>query len=65
MPPKVPAAFAVAGTIVTLDVLWSSALAYGVVRLRAVLMPRVQRGMERITGGAMVGLGVRLAIEAR
>jgi threonine/homoserine/homoserine lactone efflux protein len=60
-----PAALAMAGVIVTLDVLWFSALTYAVDRARAVLRPRVQQMMERITGSVMVGLGVRLAIEPR
>jgi threonine/homoserine/homoserine lactone efflux protein len=58
-----PAAFAMAGIIVTLDVLWYSALTYAVDRARTVLKPRVQHVMERITGGVMVALGVRLAVE--
>jgi threonine/homoserine/homoserine lactone efflux protein len=60
-----PAALAMAGVIVTLDVLWFSALSYAVDRARAVLKPRVQQVMDRITGSVMVALGVRLVIEAR
>ena len=60
-----PAALAMAGVIVTLDVLWFSALSYAVDRARAVLKPRVQQVMDRITGSVMVALGVRLVIEPR
>jgi threonine/homoserine/homoserine lactone efflux protein len=60
-----PAALAMAGVIVALDMLWYSLLAYAVDRAGAVLRPRVRSAMERFTGAVMVGLGVRLVIEPR
>jgi len=54
-----------AAAIVLLDVLWYSALAFAVERARSLLKPHVQRDIERITGCVMLGLGVRLATEAR
>jgi threonine/homoserine/homoserine lactone efflux protein len=63
--PVLPYALAMAGTIVLLDLLWFTALAYTVDRAQAVLRPRVRRRLERLTGTVMVGIGVRLAAEAR
>jgi len=63
--PVLPYALAMAAVIVLLDVLWFSTLAFAVDRARTLLKPRVQRGMERLTGAVMVGLGVRLATESR
>lgn len=60
-----PLALAMAATIVILDLAWYSLLAYAVDRARAMLRPRVQRLLERLTGAVMVGLGVRLATETR
>lgn len=63
--PVLPYALAMAATVVALDIAWFSVLAYAVDKARTILRPRVQRGMERITGAAMIGLGIRLAIESR
>jgi threonine/homoserine/homoserine lactone efflux protein len=60
-----PAALAMAAIILTFDVLWFGTLAYAVDRAGAVLRPRVRHTMERIAGGVMVALGLRLAAELR
>lgn len=60
-----PAALAMAGVIVALDVLWFSTVIALVTRARTLLRPRLHRVMERVTGSVMVGLGVRLAIGVR
>lgn len=60
-----PAAITMALVIVALDVAWFSGLIYLVHRVRMLVRPRVQRGLERLTGGVLVALGVRLAVEAR
>lgn len=60
-----PAALAMAATIVAIDILWFSVLIYLTDRASALLRPRVRRVMERITGGVMVALGLRLATEVR
>jgi threonine/homoserine/homoserine lactone efflux protein len=58
-------ALAMAATIVAFDVVWYSTLAWAVQGARTLLRPRVQRAMERFTGAVLIGLGVRLAVEAR
>jgi len=64
--PVLPSALAMAATIVALDLVWYSALAYGVARTRrAFLEGPWQRRVERLTGGVLVALGVRLALERR
>jgi threonine/homoserine/homoserine lactone efflux protein len=63
--PVLPYALGMAGVIVLLDVLWFSTLAYALDRARVLLMPRVQRSVERFIGTVMIGLGVRLATESR
>jgi threonine/homoserine/homoserine lactone efflux protein len=60
-----PLALAMAATIVALDIVWYSGLAYAVDRVRTLLRPRVQHGLERATGGIMVAVGIRLATESR
>jgi threonine/homoserine/homoserine lactone efflux protein len=60
-----PAALAMAATIVAFDILWYSTLAYLVGRARMLLKPRVQAVLERFTGAVLIGLGVRLAAESR
>lgn len=60
-----PAATLMAVVIVALDVAWFSGLIYLVHRVRMLVAPRTQRWLERVTGGILVALGVRLAIEAR
>ena len=63
--PVLPYALGMATVIVALDVLWFSTLAFAVDRARTVLKPRVQHGLERLTGAVMIGLGLRLATETR
>jgi threonine/homoserine/homoserine lactone efflux protein len=60
------AALLMAGTIVTLDLVWYSTLAYFVARARRafVVGPWLRRA-DRLTGAVLVGLGVRLALERR
>lgn len=62
----VPAAMAMAGLIVALDLLWYSTLAWGVARTRRAFVegPWLARA-ERLTGGVLVGLGLKLAFERR
>lgn len=60
-----PAALAMAATIVAYDLIWFSALAYAVDRVGAVLRPRLSRIMERVTGGVLLALGISIAAEAR
>jgi len=60
-----PAALAMAGVIVAFDVIWFSTLIWLVDRAGALLRPRLQRLLERITGGVLIGLGARLAAESR
>jgi threonine/homoserine/homoserine lactone efflux protein len=63
--PVLPYALAMAGVIVALDILWFSLLAFAVDRARQILKPKVQSVLERFTGAVMIGLGIRLAAEAR
>ena len=63
--PVLPSALAMAATIVALDLVWYSALAYGVARTRRAFEERWLERAERLTGGVLVGLGVRLALERR
>ncbi len=62
----VPAAMAMAALIVALDLLWYSGLAWGVARARRAFVegPWLARA-ERLTGGVLVGLGLKLAFERR
>jgi threonine/homoserine/homoserine lactone efflux protein len=60
-----PIALAMAAVIVMYDVIWFGTLIWAVDRATTILRPRVRRGMERLTGGVMVGLGVNLAVESR
>lgn len=62
----VPAAMAMATLIVVLDLLWYSTLAWGVARARRAFVegPWLARA-ERLTGGVLVGLGLKLAFERR
>lgn len=61
--PVLPYALGMASTIVLLDLLWFTALAYTVDRAQAVLRPRVRRRLERLTGAVLVGIGASLAAE--
>jgi threonine/homoserine/homoserine lactone efflux protein len=63
--PVLPYALAMAATIVALDLIWFSTLAYAVDRGRALLKPRLQRRFERIAGSVLIALGVRLAAVSR
>jgi threonine/homoserine/homoserine lactone efflux protein len=63
--PVFPYAMAMAAAIVTLDIIWYSALSFAVDRARGLLQPRVQRRLERGTGAVMIALGARLAVQAR
>jgi threonine/homoserine/homoserine lactone efflux protein len=63
--PVLPYALAMAATIVALDLIWFSTLAYAVDRGRTLLEPRLQRRFERVTGSVLIGLGLRLAAESR
>jgi threonine/homoserine/homoserine lactone efflux protein len=60
-----PAALGMGAAIVAIDVLWFSVLIYLTDRAATLLRPRVRRVMERITGGVMVALGLKLATEVR
>jgi threonine/homoserine/homoserine lactone efflux protein len=64
--PVLPSALLMAATIVAFDLVWYSALAYGVTRARrAFLDGPWARRVERLTGAVLVGLGLRLALERR
>jgi threonine/homoserine/homoserine lactone efflux protein len=60
-----PAALAMAGTVVGCDVVCYGTVAVLVDRFRTALRPRVLRAVERCTGVVLLGFGVRLATEAR
>jgi threonine/homoserine/homoserine lactone efflux protein len=60
-----PLALAMGATIVTFDILWLGALAWTVERAGLLLRPRLRRRLERTSGTVMIGLGARLAAEAR
>jgi threonine/homoserine/homoserine lactone efflux protein len=62
--PVLPAALAMAATIVAFDLLWFSTLAYAVTRVkRAFVEGPWLRRFERLTGVVLIGLGARLALE--
>ena len=55
-----------ASLVVALDLVWFSSLAFVIGRLRRALLDgRWQRRAEALSGSVMVGLGIRLALEAR
>lgn len=60
-----PVALAMGATIVTFDILWLGTLAWTVERAGLLLRPRLRKRLERISGSVMIGLGVRIAAEAR
>jgi threonine/homoserine/homoserine lactone efflux protein len=60
-----PAALAMAGTVVACDLVCYGTVAVLVDRFRTALRPRVLRVVERCTGLVLLGFGVRLATEAR
>ena len=51
--------------IVLYDIAWFSLLAWSVDRAGRALRPRIRRLMERTTGAVLIGLGVRVAADAR
>lgn len=59
-----PFAFVMALVIVAFDVAWFGSIIYLVERARAILRPRVQRTVERITGGVLIGVGVFLMADS-
>lgn len=64
--PILPAALVMAFSIVVIDLVWFSTLAYLVARAkRAVVEGPWLRRAERLTGVVLIGPGVRLALERR
>lgn len=63
--PVLPAALAMAATIVAMDVIWFGAVAAVVDRFRRAMRPHVVRRLEQGSGAVLLGVGVRLATEAR
>ena len=64
--PVLASALLMAATIVGVDLVWYSALAFAVAPARRAFIagPWAKR-VERLTGAVLVGLGVRLALERR
>ena len=61
-----PCALAMVGVILVLDLLWYSLLAMLVARAkRAFVAGGWGRGIERLTGAVLIGLGIQLAFERR
>jgi threonine/homoserine/homoserine lactone efflux protein len=61
-----PCALAMVGLIVALDLVWYSLLAFLVARAKpAFVAGGWGRRIERLTGGVLIGLGIRLALERR
>ena len=61
-----PRALGMSVLIVLLDLVWYSVLAFAVTRAhRVVARSRWSGRLEEITGGVMIGLGLRLALETR
>jgi threonine/homoserine/homoserine lactone efflux protein len=58
-----PAALAMAATVVALDFGWFALLAWAVDRAGRVLKPRLRTWMERTAGGVMLAFGVLVATE--
>ena len=56
---------AMAATIVSLDLIWFSTLAFVITRAKTAVAERWGRRIERLTGGVMIGLGLRVALETR
>lgn len=64
--PVLPTALGMATLIVALDLVWFSAVALAVTRVRRVVVGSRWPGrLERVTGSLMIGLGLRLALESR
>jgi threonine/homoserine/homoserine lactone efflux protein len=62
--PVLPYALGMALVVVAVDVVWFSTLAVAVDRAGSFLRPRVNAWLERVTGGVMLALGARLAVES-
>jgi threonine/homoserine/homoserine lactone efflux protein len=64
--PVLPSALLMAAMIVAFDLVWYSALAYLVSSARRAFVdgPWLRRA-ERLTGGVLIGLGAKLALERR
>jgi len=60
-----PVALAMGATIVAFDILWLGTLAWTVERAGLLLRPKLRRRLERTSGTIMIGLGVRIAAQAR
>jgi threonine/homoserine/homoserine lactone efflux protein len=60
-----PAALLMALVIVAGDLAWFSTLAWLVDRAGRALRPQLRRALERVSGIALVGVGVRLGLPAR
>lgn len=59
-----PATLMMAATIIVFDLIWYSALAAVVSRVkRGVIESRLAAALERVTGTVLIGLGFRLALE--
>jgi threonine/homoserine/homoserine lactone efflux protein len=64
--PMLPTALSMSLLIVALDLVSHSTLALAVTRVRgAFVASRWPHRLERVTGGVLVGLGLRLALESR
>jgi threonine/homoserine/homoserine lactone efflux protein len=61
----VPLGLAMAGLIVSLDLIWFSTLAFVITRAKSAVAERWGRRIERVTGSVMIGLGLRVALETR
>jgi threonine/homoserine/homoserine lactone efflux protein len=64
--PVLPAAVLMAATIVAIDLVWYSTLAYAVARAKSAFVegPWLKRA-ERLTGVVLIALGIRLALERK
>ena len=64
--PVLPAALLMAATIVVFDLIWYSALAAAVARVkRGVLESRLGTALEHLTGTVLIAFGFRLALDQR
>jgi threonine/homoserine/homoserine lactone efflux protein len=64
--PMLPTALAMCLVIVVFDLAWYSTVALAVTRVRrAFVASPWPRRIERLTGGVLVGLGLRLALQSR
>jgi threonine/homoserine/homoserine lactone efflux protein len=64
--PVLPAALAMAGMIVVLDLAWYTSLAVVVDRSRRALIgSRLVHRLEQLMGAVLIGLGVRVALDQR